>query len=520
MVGLSSTQSIQRLVRPRSPCTASITSQRRRLGIASSSSSSSSSCSITTKTSVVALSGGVDSSVVASLLLQEQPKHAIQLIHMSNWNARDDESLQTTTTTTCSGNLDWKDAQAVAKHLQCSIQRLNFEREYWNMVFEPFVNHLTNHNSMGNPDMACNKYIKFGVLQDWCRKQYGSGEYELVTGHYARVWKQQRENADKSNNHNNNIPADVLAVLEQAPWLIDDSQQQDQSSVLLLSAMDHSKDQSYFLAQCSQSSLRNVRFPLGNYYKTATANKHKHKHNTPSFSSVRDLASQFQLPTAQKRDSMGICFIGTRKHGFRHWMQDYLPPSTTPVTFQNIEDSSIVGVTFETDHACLYTIGQGAKIGGSAQRYFVVGQDVSSNTVWVAPGTHHPALYTEQFTVSSINWINERLPLPMMQQQGSLTVLVRVRHLQPLQLATLVWTTTTTPDDSSSSLSVHLHQPMRGVTPGQFAAFYIGTVCLGGGSIATVGPSLYEQGRALQLRDDNADDGIMNSNKHAATTAQ
>ncbi|GKY95767.1 hypothetical protein MPSEU_000537500 [Mayamaea pseudoterrestris] len=454
------------------------------------------------KTTVIALSGGVDSSVAAcQVMLQQQQQQPnafkIHAIHMSNWNAQDDASLAPTVS--CSSDADWKDAQAVAKHLALPhIQRLSFEREYWINVWEPFVDQLSAsdatstainnenvpdpaiHNlgsfnntfTMGNPDIDCNKHVKFGALTDWCAQQFGDDGYQLATGHYARLYRPGDE--DETTEH-------VIETLNENPWLVDDNE----DSPLLLSAVDASKDQTYFLAACSATSFRNVSFPLGHLNKKVGSQ------------SVRALAQTYQLPTAAKRDSVGICFVGTRHGGFRRFLQEYLPvPAMDRVEFVDVESNALVGTTLESDFACLWTIGQGAKIGGSAQKYFVAGHDAaSSNRVFVCAGTNHTALFAESLTVKNMHWVAGAIPAPL-QANGTMRIQCRIRHLQPLMDATLVYNNEGA-TQAHDELIVDFDEPVRGVTKGQFAAFYVGAICLGGGPIASVGQTLYEQGREL-----------------------
>jgi tRNA-5-taurinomethyluridine 2-sulfurtransferase len=415
---------------------------------------------------------------------------------MTNWNARDDASLQDTVS--CSSDSDWNDAQAVAQQLALTnkIQRLSFEREYWNHVWEPFVSRLsqvttataTNISSnddctantfvagsfnnavvMGNPDIDCNKYVKFGALKEWCVRQYGQDGYRLATGHYARLYRP----ADSPS-------SEVAKTLEENPWLLDSDDE-----TLLLAALDSSKDQSYFLAGCSAASLANVAFPLGDL----------HKNHGPN--SVRALAEAYQLPTATKRDSVGICFVGTRHGGFRQFVRDYLPTvASEPVEFVNIETNQVVGTTSEPDFAGLWAIGQGAKIGGSAQRYFVAGHETPldrHNRVLVCPGTNHPALFSDTMSITELHWVAQQMPAPL-RQQKTMRVKCRIRHLQPFIDATLICHSESA-RETDHTVTVVFDEPVRGVARGQFAAFYLGAVCLGGGPIDQVGRTLFEQER-------------------------
>jgi tRNA-specific 2-thiouridylase len=234
----------------------------------------------------------------------------------------------------------------------------------------------------------------------------------------------------------------------------------------LLEAVDKTKDQSYFLAGCSTRSFRNVLFPLGDYTKR----------------SVRELAKHWNLPTAEKRDSTGICFVGKRP--FRQFVHEYLPPATNPIQFVDIDTGVVVGTSETPSHAYCYTVGQGAKIGGVEKKYFCVKR--IQNTIFVCAGTHHPALYTDTFQLD-MKWTLE-VPPPRLLTEP-LRVQCRIRHLQPKIEATLYST--------AGQAWVELDKPLRGVTPGQFAVFYCSQVCLGGGTITASGPSYLELGKEL-----------------------
>lgn len=403
---------------------------------------------------IVALSGGVDSSVAAALAKQ-QTSNAVQALHMTNWNTQDDDSVPS-----CTSEQEWRDAQQVAAHLNLPITRQHLETAYWNYVFEPFVERIQ-QGMMGNPDIDCNVFIKFGALRDYCMDTYGP-DVRLVTGHYARLWHREDD-----------VDEDLQAALTHSDWLYDWADAQGRTAPLLLTAVDHSKDQTYFLAGCSTHQFSNVRFPLGNYYKT------KSRNNSPT---VRELASAHGLPTASKRDSMGICFVGKRKDGFRKFISEYLPTALEPVCFRDIDTDRVVGRTVHTSHASLYAIGQGVRISGASHRYFCVDHELSTNTVWVGAGTHHPALYADRLELECMEWMGRRAP-----PGAGIPVLCRIRHLQPLQRCEI------------HGNSVLFESAVRGIAAGQMAVLYdvTGVVCLGGSRIASRGASYAERGLAL-----------------------
>jgi tRNA U34 2-thiouridine synthase MnmA/TrmU len=486
-------------------------------------SSSPSTTSVTQPTVVVALSGGVDSSVAAALLKQRynisdttvsNSRGGITAIHMSNWNAtqNDDDTLAP-----CSSEQDWKDAVATAEHLQLPVARVHFEAEYWTMVFEPYLDQLMDaaDSRMGNPDMLCNRFVKFGALRDFCLERYGAGTL-LATGHYARLWHRDEHNGASP-------PEDVQQALDRdgdlADWLsqwgvVDDGEAEGADSSdrqrppILLSAADTTKDQSYFLAACDADSLRNVIFPLGDLYKKQAQDDGQEQQHQPT---VRQLAADMKLPTASKKESMGICFVGKRPGGFRHFVTDYLPPATTKIEFVDVDTGAVIATSQQPEHAALYTIGQGAKLSGFPIKYFCVDTDPHTNIVKVCAGTHHAALYANSLSVA-VHWMaRNQAPQPLLMEKGEMRAQCRIRHLQPLVDCTIVATVTKDRDSSggmgaaaaATTYQVYFDKPVRGITPGQTAVFYVadGLICLGGGPIVERGATYFDQG--LPLPTDN-----------------
>ena len=393
------------------------------------------------KTIVVALSGGVDSSVAAALL------RPCKALHMTNWTHDD--------TLTCSSISDALDAERVAQHLDISLERVSLEQDYWHAVFEPYLEGLL-QGRRGNPDVDCNRFVKFGALRDYVREKHGEHAC-LATGHYARLLRYG--------------DADWDDVVRSRPWLSNNDEQP-----ILCAAVDATKDQSYFLASCTASQLDNVLFPLGELTK---------KEGT------RRLAKHYNLPTAEKRESMGLCFVGKRPDGWASFIQEYLPAlSKEPLRVYDVDTNELLEVR-EGHQACLYTRGQGAKVAGRAQKYFCVQSDIRSNELWVGAGTHHPALYADSLVVEQVHWTSEVCPEPLQETQ-SMRVQCRIRHLQPLMDCTLHRA-------SDDSLEVVFDRPVRGMAQGQWAVFYDGPVCLGGGPIERSGPSYSDRSLPLDL---------------------
>ena len=443
----------------------------------------------------VAMSGGVDSSVVAYLLRQQHSAVDLLGVHMSNWDFEDDDSRSSSSTGAAHKcwQQDWKDAQTVAQQLDIPLVHTSFQADYWHSVFEPYVDQIARHQRTPNPDVECNRYIKFGVLRDFLRSKYQV--QTLATGHYARLW-------DPTSSQQ--MPDCLQQLLDQDSSL---DRLLSKSVPTLLAARDSSKDQSYFLTGVPGESFLNVLFPLGEYLKTTTSPTTTTSREEASFHvttpSVRQLAIQANLPNANKRESMGICFVGKRNHA--SFVQEYLEsPSGEQVgRCINVVDGSVV-TTFDpqTQPSFLYaTIGQGAKIGGASQRWFVVDKP-DALTLLLCPGTHHPSLYADSFHVDQIHWISGvEPPLPLQAQ-------CRIRHLQPLVDCEIRRVHHHHHDKNyqnggrapppQGSYEIVTAKPLRGIAPGQVCAIYVrDLICLGGGSISRRGPTYMDRQQEL-----------------------
>jgi len=312
---------------------------------------------------VVGLSGGVDSSV-AALLLQEQG-YEVHGVFMKNW----EDSFAPGH---CSAGEDVEDAQAVCETLGIPLHRVNFTAEYQDRVFRHF---LAEHRRgrTPNPDILCNKEIKFRAFLDHARRL---GADYIATGHYARL----RE--DNGRQH-------------------------------LLKGLDPDKDQSYFLYALNQAQLANTLFPIGGLRKRY----------------VRELAAQAGLVTYDKKDSTGICFIGERN--FREFLSRYFPVQPGPMLTPDGEQvGEHIGLMF-------YTLGQrqglgiGGRQGGSGLPWYVVAKDLGHNALLVAQGKDHPLLFHQRIRASQLCWVaGEPPPTP-------LECSAKTRYRQPDQICTL-----------------------------------------------------------------------------------
>lgn len=286
---------------------------------------------------VVGMSGGVDSSATALKLKREG--YDLVGIFMKNWDDTDENGV-------CTATEDYKDVQAVANQIGIPYYSVNFEKEYWNKVFEYFLDEYKKGRTP-NPDVICNKEIKFKAFLDYAMDL---GADYVATGHYARV------------------------------------ERDDDGTVHMLRGIDSNKDQTYFLNQLSQDQLQRVMFPLGEMEKP----------------DVRQLAEEAGLKTADKKDSTGICFIGERD--FKEFLMNYLPAQ--PGEMQTL-DGDVVNTH---DGLMYYTIGQrqGLGIGGSKEYgnepWFVIGKDLERNVLLVGQGFHHEHLYATHLEASDFSF--------------------------------------------------------------------------------------------------------------------
>lgn len=228
---------------------------------------------------IVGVSGGVDSSV--ALILLKNQGYEVEGLFMKNWDSlinNDIEGNPTLENDICPQEQDYQDALKVCQKLNVKLHRIDFVKEYWDYVFTYFLEELKKGRTP-NPDVMCNKYIKFDLFIKEAKKL---GADYIATGHYARI-----------------------------------------INGVLYKGLDQNKDQSYFLAQLSKEQLKNVLFPLGELTKDK----------------VREIAREYDLITKNKKDSTGICFIGERN--FKNFLQNYLP--NKPGDIINIDTNEKVG---------------------------------------------------------------------------------------------------------------------------------------------------------------------------------
>ena len=384
---------------------------------------------------IVGLSGGVDSSIAAYLLTQQD--YEVIGLFMKNWH---DESV--TLSNECPWLEDSNDAMLVAEKLGIPFQTIDLSAEYK----ERIVDYMFDQYAAGrtpNPDILCNREIKFDVF---LKIALSLGADYVATGHYC-----QKE----------------IVYIE------------NKSIYRLISGVDGNKDQSYFLCQLTQNQLAKTLFPIGHLQK----------------SEVRKIARELNLVTAEKKDSQGLCFIG--KVSLPDFLKQQLQPNvgniiqiaedfyngkdlpkTLTAKSQKIryqaKDGKIVGTH---NGAHFFTIGQrkGLAVGGTPEPLFVIDTDVVENVVYVGQGKSHPGLFRNALKVNldDIHWVRQDLSNI---QEKKMEVMARIRYRQTLQKATLFFHT--------DALYVVFNQPQSAITSGQFVAWYKDSELLGSGVIA------------------------------------
>ncbi|KAH9496324.1 hypothetical protein Btru_010614 [Bulinus truncatus] len=371
---------------------------------------------------VCGISGGVDSAV-AALLLKRKGYDVVGLF-MRNWDIRDEKGK-------CSSDQDQEDAAWVCKTLNIPFHEVSFVKEYWNEVFSDFIKDYTN-GITPNPDILCNRNVKFKHFLQHAVSKFGA--QAIATGHYAKT----------------TVGYDLDSI-------------DPKVGVSLLCSRDTEKDQTFFLSQISQAALQKSIFPVGDLLKRE----------------VKKIASEAGLDRiAKKRESMGICFIGSRN--FHNFIEEYIEPKEGP--FIDVETGKQVGGHRGTHY---WTIGQRCHIGGQYKPYYVCEVRPYSREVLVAPGYDHPALFSDTFRTEPCHWIHQ--PPQSVHESRSFEAEFRFQHKHRLIGCSGYL-------EGSRFCIIRLALPMRAVTPGQFAVFYKDNVCLGSARILEVGSTLYDLG--------------------------
>lgn len=386
---------------------------------------------------VIGLSGGVDSSVAAWLLKQQG--HEVIGLFMINWHD---------TTGTLEGDCPWHDdrvfAELVAKKIDIPLHVVDLSDEYRRRVVD-YMFAEYEHGRTPNPDVLCNREIKFDAF---LKEALRLGADYVATGHYCR--------------------REVATADDGRPLY------------KLLAGSDPNKDQSYFLCQLNQEQLSRAMFPVGDLLKPQ----------------VREIAAREGLATARRKDSQGICFVGkvdlplflqqklAARKGNVHEIKAEWPKYSRaadpgdlaalarPWSY-TVRDGKKIG---EHNGAHFYTIGQrkGLGIGGRKESLFILATDTTENVIYVGEGDAHPGLYRRALSIrrEEVHWVNPARAIRPGERQR---FRVRIRYRQPLQEAELILR------DEAAYILFDI--PQRGITPGQFAAWYDGDELVGSGVI-------------------------------------
>jgi tRNA-uridine 2-sulfurtransferase len=373
---------------------------------------------------LAAMSGGVDSSV-AALLLKQQGFEVVGA-YMKNWINEDQVPGD------CPWMRDIADARAVAEQIGIEFRVVNLMRDYRRLVVDYLLDGYA-HGLTPNPDVMCNRAVKFGVFREYARAE---GFAAVATGHYARRVALRRVG----------LSADAS---RDGCHVVDDGTESGAGPWALLEGADRNKDQSYFLALLSAEQLACARFPIGHLTKPA----------------VRALAADHRLGTAAKKDSQGICFIGEVK--MQDFLRAYVPDHPGPVV--RVTDGREIG-----RHRGLhyYTIGQrkGIRIPSNTdgKAYVVVGKRAVDRALLVAfDAPDAPGLWTREVRVHQLSFLGE--PVAAARRLEG-----RVRYRDPR--VPLVFE-----PQAGGTAAIRFDRPQRALAPGQILALYDGERLLGGG---------------------------------------
>lgn len=356
----------------------------------------------------VGMSGGVDSSVTAALLVNQG--YDVTGVYMKNWT-EDLPGMK------CPWADDLADAKRVAVRLGIPFKVYDFQAEYKQRVVDYMIAEYQAGRTP-NPDIMCNQEVKFRLFLDTA---LADGADMIATGHYARV-EGRGQRAEGSNKLHSPLQSAVCNLFR---------------------PRDEAKDQTYFLYRITAEALSKTLFPLGDLLK----------------SEVREIAERKGLATAHKKDSQGICFVGSV--GIKEFLSQYV--SSSPGRVVEKETGTTVG---HHDGAIYYTIGQRHGLGlGGGLPYYVVGKDMEKNELYVSRNLNDSSMWRTTVSLEQTHWINQS-------PHGGEPVHARLRHRGKLLPAVF------------RDGILELTEPERAATPGQSAVIYRGDEVLGGGIIA------------------------------------
>ncbi len=343
---------------------------------------------------IIALSGGIDSTITIWILKQLGFK--IKCVFIKCWEQKN-----------CNFKQNLQDCKKICKFFKIKLIKINFSYEYWHKVFKKYIKELKK-NKTPNPDILCNKEIKFNLL---IKFSINILNYNYIaTGHYVRkIYKKNK--------------------------------------FILLKGIDKTKDQSYFLCQIKQKQLKKCIFPIGSFKKTQ----------------IRKIAKNLNVPNALKKDSTGICFIESKKH--KNFIIKYIKKKKGYI--KNIENNKIVGKHYGL---FLYTIGQRKNLLYSIfnkKPLYVIKKDKKNNLLYVGTKKN---LYKSFFYLKKIHFIHIKW------NKKNIICQVKIRYQQKPISCIINFI-------KKNLIKIILLKPIRAITSGQSAVFYIKNICLGGGFI-------------------------------------
>lgn len=347
--------------------------------------------------------------------LLEKAHYQVIGLFMNNWDEKNERGI-------CRSSQDYADVQKVCHKINIPYYHVEFIKEYKEHVFKSFIENYK-QGYTPNPDVLCNREIKFKLFYE---KAKALGADYIATGHYCQI-------STKNKQHS------------------------------LLKARDPKKDQSYFLYTLKSNLLKKVLFPIGHLYKKE----------------VKELAKKWDLPIQNKKESMGICFIG--KRNFKNFLAQYIPKKRG---FFKTLDGKIVG---EHQGTSFYTLGQrkGLGIGEPGPPWYIVEKDMLTNTLFVERGDKHPALYRKTLIAFEISWVDPDFTI-----DTSLSCMAKIRYGQNDQECIVT-------NIDNDKLSVQFKEEQKAMALRQSIVFYKKIdeqdICLGGGSIESFGPHLMER---------------------------
>lgn len=294
---------------------------------------------------IVGMSGGVDSAVTAQILKNQG--HEVIGVFMRNWDSITNNDLLGNPNITknaqfCPEEEDWKDVITLGKQIGIPVERVDFVKEYWDYVFKDLIEQYEKGRTP-NPDILCNKYVKFGKFKEWVFSKYPDADF-IATGHYADV-----------------------------------------EDGILKKPTDSWKDQTYFLAQVSRDDLRKTLFPLAKYTKDE----------------IRKIAEKNNLIVANKKDSTGICFIGERD--FIKFLQNYIP--SQPGKVIDITNQKVIGEHIGAMYYTIGQR-KGLNLGGMTEPYYVAGHNLKEKIIYAAPSSDKSYLLSDEAIIEDVNWLD------------------------------------------------------------------------------------------------------------------